>query len=229
MKFLTTFIISLLMAVSLEAAAIRGTVIYDGPVPETKQADMSMDPACAKMHDEPVMLEHLIVGESKELANSFIQIKSGLGESDYPSPKKPVILDQAGCQYSPRVFGVRVGQEIRILNPDDTFHNVHARTKVNKGFNIAMPKFRKEMTKQFDQAEAIFPITCDVHPWMKSWCAVMTHPYFGVSEKNGTYVINNVPPGTYEVEAWHEQLGRVTKTVTVDKSDVTLDFIFLKP
>jgi len=52
-----------------------------------------------------------------------------------------VKLDQQGCHYTPRVFGVRAGQPIEISNSDQTLHNVHALTQVNQEFNIgqAMP------------------------------------------------------------------------------------------
>ncbi|MEX2146203.1 MAG: carboxypeptidase-like regulatory domain-containing protein, partial [Candidatus Rokuibacteriota bacterium] len=57
--------------------------------------------------------------------------------------------------------------------------------------------------------------TCDVHSWMLGWIAVMPHPFFGVTDGNGTTTIANVPPGKHTVEVWHETLGKQTKDVEV--------------
>ena len=73
----------------------------------------------------------------------------------------------------------------------------------------------------------MFPIKCDVHPWMGGFIAVMEHPFFDVTGKDGVYKINNLEPGTYTLEAWHEKLGTQSAEVTItgDKTQ-TIDFVF---
>jgi hypothetical protein len=106
-------------------------------------------------------------------------------------------------------------------------HNVHALCQINPEFNEAMPDFRKEMEVTFNHPEFMFQIQCDVHPWMKAWMAVMTHPFFSVTGPGGHYEFNNIPAGTYEIEAWHEKLGTKTTTVTVtDNSTQKINFTF---
>src|SRR3989338_6299945 len=109
------------------------------------------------------------------MANVFIQVKGGLPNKAYPAPQDAVVLDQKGCTYAPHVFAVMVGQPLKILNPDGTLHNVHALAKVNAEFNMAMPQFRKEVEQTFEKPEPMFPIKCDVHPWMGGWMTVMSH------------------------------------------------------
>jgi hypothetical protein len=123
-----------------------------------------------------------------------------------------------------------VGQTVKILNPDGTLHNVHAMTKVNQEFNLAMPKFRTEITKVFDKPEFMFALKCDVHPWMSAYGSVMAHPFFAVTQKDGKFEIKGLDAGTYEIEAWHEKLGVKTMqiTVTADESKQA-DFTFAKP
>jgi hypothetical protein len=65
---------------------------------------------------------------------------------------------------------------------------------------------------------------------MSAWAAVLTHPYYAVTGKDGKFSIPNLPPGTYEIEAWHEKLGTQKGTVTVGASDTkTQDFKFSPP
>ena len=68
---------------------------------------------------------------------------------------------------------------------------------------------------------------------MKSWVLVQDHPFFAVTDKNGNYKIDNIPPGTYEVIAWQEKFKMkrsILKTVEIkDTIDTTQDFLFIKP
>jgi hypothetical protein len=71
------------------------------------------------------------------------------------------------------------------------------------------------------------PIRCDVHPWMNSWAGVVDHPFFAVTDTGGAFAIDRLPAGTYTIEAWHEQLGTRTQTITVDgTSEATVMFAF---
>jgi len=214
------------------AASITGTVKYEGKVPTMKPLIMNADPVCAAKHDEPARVETLVLGEGQTMANIMVTIKSGLLDKEYPLPEEPALLDQDGCIYKPHVLAVQAGQKIEILNSDGTLHNIHALPKINEEFNQAMPKFRKKMTKTFDQVEEEpFPIKCDVHPWMGAWVAVFAHPYYDVTEKDGVYTLDGLEPGTYEVQAWHERLGPRTQTVTVEEvgETITADFTFSRP
>jgi uncharacterized protein (DUF2141 family) len=122
-----------------------------------------------------------------------------------------------------------VGQQLDILNSDGTLHNIHALPKVNKEFNKAMPRSKKQMSVKFDKVEAPFKVKCDVHPWMGAFLGVFAHPYFAVTDDSGSFTIAGLPPGKYVVEAWHEKLGTQTADLTVDDSGATQNFTFTKP
>lgn len=215
---------------ALANGSISGTVKFDGKVPNFKAINMDADPICASAHKDAVLPQTLVLGEGNTMGNVFVYVKSGLTKTDFTPPAEAAVIDQKGCNYDPHVLGVMVGQKLKILNPDGTLHNVHAMPKVNQEFNMAMPKFRTEVEKVFDKPEFMFPIKCDVHPWMNAWIAVMPHPYFMVTKADGKYDLKDLPPGTYQVEAWHEKLGTKTATVTVtDGGTATADFTFEGP
>jgi uncharacterized protein (DUF2141 family) len=75
--------------------------------------------------------------------------------------------------------------------------------------------------------EVAIPVKCNIHPWMKSYVAVFKHPFFMVTGKDGSFDLQNLPPGTYTIQAWHEKLGTSTQKVTVGANESkTLDFVF---
>lgn len=224
-----TFAFALTFGVSVSAlsATIEGTIVFEGRPPPMPLMTMGTDPACEQKHPKPVRSESIVLGEGQALANVLVQIRSGLADKEYTVPSEPIIITQAGCIYAPHVFGVRPGQPIKFLNPDGMMHNVNAKPEVNRGFNISMPAFRDSATRTFSKAEPVFPINCDAHKWMGMWCAVIDHPYFDVTDKDGKFSIKNLEAGTYEIEVWHERLGTQTTTLNVSTEEIKkLEFTF---
>ncbi|MBI1845428.1 MAG: hypothetical protein HYR86_00455 [Candidatus Rokubacteria bacterium] len=154
-------------------------------------------------------IEKVAVGAGKGLANTVVSVPGAKGA---PTAKK-ISVDQKGCEFHPHVAATTPG-EVEFKNSDDILHNLHTYSTANASINKAQPKFKKTMTEKFEKPE-IIKITCDVHSWMLGWIAVMPNPYFGVTDGNGVAKIENVPPGKYKVEAWHETLGKQEKEVEV--------------
>lgn len=228
---LLTIVFSLAVVSLAQAGTVTGTITYEGELPKLKPIKMDADPICLSHHAAEVMPQIIVLGEGNTMGNVFVHVTKGVAKKDYPVPAEEIVIDQKGCEYHPHVVGVRAGQTVKILNPDGTLHNVHAIPKVNKEFNLAMPKFRTEITTTFDKPEFMFPIKCDVHPWMGAWISVMDHPYFAVTSTEGKFSIADLPPGEYELEAWHEKLGTQTATLTIASADEakTVDFKFARP
>lgn len=208
-------------------AALTGTVVLKGTPPTVKKLQMSADPQCRLGHTKAPVEENYVVGPKGELANVLVYVKSGLEGKTIPAPTKKARLEQKGCQYKPHVIGVQVDQEIEIINDDQTLHNVNARPKDNRPFNFAQPVQGMKTTKKFSKPELLIPLKCDIHPWMKSYIHVVGNPYFSVSNEEGQFQIQALPAGTYTIEAVHEELGSITKEITVkDGESKTLQFVF---
>jgi len=221
---------SLAICTAAFAGSITGKITYDGKVPNLRAYDMSADPACSAKHSGGKGAENqmLVLGAGNGLANIFVQVKNAPA-GDHKAPSEAVVIDQSGCLYHPRVVGVMAGQPLKFKNSDGVLHNVHGLPKENKEFNLGMPPSLMEKDVTFNKPEPAFKVKCDVHPWMNSYVAVMTHPYFAVTGTDGTFKIDGVPDGTYEIEAWHEKLPAMTGKATVSGGAATVDFTFKAP
>lgn len=209
-----------------DAATIAGLVKFAAAPPKMPPLQMGADPFCASQHPTPAADEEVVVGPAGELANVIVYVKNAPA-GNYPTPP-PTVLDQIGCKYVPHVKTVQVNQPVQIKNSDATLHNVHAMPEINNGFNEGQPVQGMVSTKKFDKAEMKpFRIKCDVHGWMKSWMAVLPHPYHSVSQMNGSFNIGNLPPGNYTLVAWHEKYGQQEQQVQVgpkEQKQVTFTF-----
>jgi len=189
------------------AGEVTGSVKLDGAAPKMKPISMAAEPACAKAHTGPVLSEEVVTGDGGALANVVVYVKSGLEGYSFPAPAAPVKFEQQGCQYHPHVAGLMVGQNIDVVNDDQTTHNIHPIPTVNREWNESQPPGAAPIEKSFAREEIAIPVKCNVHPWMKAYMAVLSNPAFQVTEKDGKFDLKNLPPGTYSVVAWHELYG----------------------
>ncbi|MBI1953842.1 MAG: carboxypeptidase regulatory-like domain-containing protein [Candidatus Omnitrophica bacterium] len=196
-------------------AVIKGSVKLSSAAPAAAKIKMSADPVCQQQHTGAVSSEEVVVNPNGTLRHVFVYVKDGVQPGAYPAPKEAVVLDQGGCLYTPHVFGVQVGQPLSIQNSDSTLHNVNAQPKVNKKFNIAQPVKGMKTVKIFDKPEMAIPFKCNVHPWMAAFGHAVEHPFFGVTDENGSFALKGLPAGTYTLEAWHEKFGAKSQSVTV--------------
>ena len=211
------------------AATVSGKVSFTGEKPKVATIDMSANPACARAHSTPAKSEEVVVNDNGTLKNVLVYVKSGLPDRQWPTPSNAVTLDQKGCMYGPHVIAVMTGQNIEIRNNDPTNHNIHPLPKINQEWNESQAPGSDPKMRTFAREEANPPIAvkCNVHPWMRSYIAVLSHPYSAVTGDDGSYTIKGLPPGTYTLTAWHEKYGAKDMPVTVAAKDTkTADFSF---
>lgn len=202
------------------AGSISGTISFRGAVPRPKQIDMSEEPACVEAHHTKAYDESLVVHRGK-LANVFLYVKSGLEGKKFEPPQTPVTIDQRGCWFRPRVLGIQVGQPLRVVNSDPVTHNIHPLAEINREWNHSQGAGDPPITRRFIHPEVMIPVKCNIHSWMHAFIGVVDNPYFAVSSENGSFQIQNLPPGDYVIEAWHQMLGVEEQKVTVSPTAVT--------
>jgi WD40 repeat protein len=208
-----------------QGGRISGTIRLNGNLPTPKRLDTTADPTCA----ENLITEDW-VGTDGKLANVFIYIKGGsrLDNYGFEASTSEVIMDRKGCRSIPRLVGVQTNQVLTFLNSDNTQHNYHPTPKLNPEWNQTLPQGAPPLYKEFDRPE-IIPLKCNQHPWEKSYIGVFPNPFFAVSDKDGSYTIEGLPPGRYTIVAWHEGFGGTEQTIeiTIGPSESkTIDFVF---
>ena len=208
------------------SATVNGTVSFEGAPPPAAKIAMDADPVCQMQHGAHAQAEDISVANGL-LKNVLVYVKDGLGNATFSSPTTPARLNQAGCWYEPHVLALQAGQPLEIVNSDGTLHNVNAKPLQNQPFNVAQPVQGMKTTKKFDKPELGIKVKCNVHPWMHAYIHVLAHPFFSVTGDNGAFALSGLPAGMYTVEAWHEQLGTATQTVTVAAGETkALTFTF---
>ena len=210
------------------AATVAGKVSFEGTKPAMRALSMDATPACARQHSTAVRSEEVIVGDAGGLKNAFVYVKGGLPDGrQWPAPAEAARLDQKGCMYVPHVLAVMVGQEIEITNSDPTNHNIHPLPKVNREWNESQSPGSEPKRKSFPREEIMMPVKCNVHPWMRTYINVVSHPFFAVSGDDGSFTIKGLPPGEYTLEAVHEKLGTQEFKVKVGAKETgKADFTF---
>lgn len=199
---------------------IQGVVKFAGAVPAPEDWGGAGNAECKSLHDPKLQLVKVADGK---LEDAFVYVKDGLPPGTYPAPAKSVEFDQKGCEFTPRVFGVQVEQEISAANSDKLLHNVKT-----PEFNQAFP-FGVKKTMKLSNEAVMATIKCDVHPWMRAYAGVMNHPYFAVTKADGAFKIEGLVPGDYTVAVWHEKLGTSEQKIKVaDGAPASLD-LELKP
>jgi len=207
------------------AGTVSGKVSYTGTPAHQKPIDMSKEPSCAKQHATPITTETVVTGPNNALDNVVVYVSSGAPD-DSQVPTQAVTFEQKGCQYIPHVLAMHVNQELKIVNSDQTSHNIHPLPKVNQEWNKSQPPGTAPISAKYDKPEFI-AVKCNIHPWMHGNFAVLSTSHYDVSKGGGDFKLPNLPPGKYTITAWHEDYGTQTADVTItgnETKDVNFTF-----
>jgi hypothetical protein len=201
-------------AVTGNEGSLSGTISFNGAALAAKPFDTSSDAVCKA--NGAISSEEIVVNQGK-LQNVFVYVKSGLPANvSFPPQAAEVTLDQKGCRYVPHVLGLHTGASLKLASADQTNHNIHPLPKNNREWNETIFPGSDPVTRKFTKSEVMIPVKCGLHAWMRAYIGVLDHPFFAVSDGAGQFTIKGLPPGEYEIEAWHETLKPQTLKLQVE-------------
>lgn len=204
------------MSVS-DGGTIKGRVTYQGAIPTRKIIPTKDREVCGAIRDEP----QIVVGPDGGVRDVVVLLKDVGKGKPWPKLAKPPELINRECVFVPHVQAIRVGGDVVVVNSDPVLHNTHSFYGRLTIFNLALPNKGQRITKSVSRRPGVMRVECDAHGWMLAWIYVTENPYSAVTGDNGTFVISDVPPGTYTLVAWQAHTGPVEMKVSVEAKEVT--------
>jgi carboxypeptidase family protein len=186
-----------------QTGTIAGTVRWSGPLPRATAFPIDKDPqVCDPESHKTRDLERLIVGPENGVANTVVFLKDiSRGKAmDIPEPRR--FLDQKQCRYEPHILLVPEKGPLQLKSSDAVLHTVHMDGAAT--YNLPFPFTNQTVTRTMPTV-GLVNLRCNGgHAWMNAELIVVPHPYYAVTDENGRFELTDVPPGRYEIVAWHE-------------------------
>jgi plastocyanin len=199
------------------AGTIKGSVRYAGAPTPKKKFPVTIDQYLCGTEKEA---GDLTLSPTNGILNAVVMLQGVPAGSKGPSQPTTVKMDQKQCEFVPRVVVVPTGGTVEFLNSDRLLHNVRSNGRENSPFNRAQPHART-IAIAFKSPE-ILRVDCDLHSWMRAWVVVTEHPFYAITSEDGEFVFDNVPPGKYTLQVWHESLGRMNQEIVVTGDTTTV-------
>ncbi len=221
-----------------DGGTIKGKVTFEGDLPDdaVEKILITKNPEVCGTGEREVVWVDVKDGALRGAFVFISKIKEG---KKWEKPAGGVYLvDQKDCRFTPWAQVIRPG-EITVRNSDPgVLHNINAREMigvekgrvVKKGiFNFGQPDPGDIVEKLKPRRSHYIGINCEAHNFMFGFMMAPIHPYAVVVGDDGSFSIDNVPPGKYTVKAWHPTLGvKKTKITVAAKGMVDANFSFSK-
>jgi plastocyanin len=134
------------------------------------------------------------------------------------------VMDQRNETFVPHVLAVTTGTTVDFPNSDRIYHNVFSLSRT-KSFDLGRYAVGRSKSIRFDRP-GIVRVFCDIHSHMNAFILVFNHPFFAMTDAEGRYRIENIPPGTYTVVAWNEGLASEPRAVAISDGGGPSDLDF---
>lgn len=194
---------------------IAGTVKWSGTVPRALTFPINKDPQiCDPDSRKSADLERLIIGPQGGVANTIVYLKDITRGKAMDLPEQRRHLDQKGCHYIPHILLVPQNAPLTMMSSDATLHTIHMDGAAT--FNLPFPFTDRPTTRTMPTAGLVHLRCNGGHVWMNAEMMVVPHPYYAVTDESGRFEFTDVPPGTYQIVAWHEGWGLAGKEQAYD-------------
>jgi hypothetical protein len=204
------------------AGRLEGTIILTGDIP-------AIGPPARLPNGLVIPDESLIVDpKSRGIANVFIYLpKVPVGVVAPPLRDTQVTVRLVAARFIPHATIVRVGQTLKYENLDAVAHNVHSFPIRNNPHNwLLKPALQLDVT--YEKSERLpIKVSNDFFPGLRSWCLALDHPWHAITDSEGRFTIDDLPPGRHELTVWHERVGYLNRKwmVEVDAGSTTTEVL----
>ena len=150
--------------------------------------------------------------EAPEIGNVVVFVKDAPTEQELTATRASIT--QRDESFVPRVIAITRGSSVEFPNFDPYFHNVYS---LSRALTFDLGRFRKG-----EKRERVFPragvvkVYCHIHSEMAATIMVFDHRLYATPVSSGSFAIDGVPPGTYQLSAWHERIGESAKQIVVE-------------
>lgn len=205
-----------------DTGTIRGKILLDREPPALPQIVVDKNVAfCGEILTDPVL-----VVENRGIQGAVVSLDSDEDVSTDGDLPLPIKLQSRGCRFHPRIQATRLDNYLTLNSGDEVTHNPHGWWNNKKTiFNITLLNPTQTFKRKLRWA-GTYRVECDTHTWMKAYILVFEHPFYTVTDADGSFQLENVPAGTHTFRVWHEVLGEQTATVVVEPEKVVKkDFV----
>jgi hypothetical protein len=221
---------------------VQGTVTLDGPVPEPKGFNLITFPDpqyCGRISNGTGwrLLHDFVVSPKGGLKDAIVLLEGV--EAGKPFEVSVPLIEARDCMFQPFMTIVRNGHAVEVVNMDPVMHDIQgyetspeagARVLFNTPLVMNHQHNRGDLHAIHNHAPGkslvgpiylnkgrrTFYMQCGFHAYMESWAMAVNNPYYALTDENGNFSLEQIPPGTYQLVVWHPQTGPgMTKMVTV--------------
>jgi tetratricopeptide (TPR) repeat protein len=215
--------------------SFTGVASIKGPIPNPRVFHLVHSPNiefCSRISDGKGhrIVYDFEVGKGGELKNTLIAIKGITKGKPFPDKVQKFNIDR--CRSDKYIIGINNGEDILVENTDPIVHEIatyeirspHIQQKSNRQ---VLPKTSQIRSAFIDHRASEFTIKCNLHPFLQTRGFMVDNPYYAITDDNGAFNIPDIPPGTYEVIAWHPLIPTLSGTITIkENEDTKLNFEF---
>ena len=212
--------------------SIQGKATMFGEMPYPRVYHLILFPnidMCAEVDTDDEMnrvLEDFKISEDGGLKDVVITLEHV--EAGKPFNKKPILIDSEDCKFTPDVNAVRQGEAFQVNNLDAVMHNSQVYQAERGKIIQNLPVPPEEVTDgkvTFQKKFKIFQMICGMHEFMQTWGYRIQNPYYFITKLGGEFKIDNIPPGDYNLHAWHYLMKPQNQRIHVAKNG-TIDVNF---